>query len=300
MRKTVLLMILGFLAPVIGQPDTSVTITDTYHFSLDDISSLDANFEYGFGKLTINPYRETRAILGSITYNSIQTDPEVNYRKNGTSGILTVEINNPGLDEGVKTNVNFNLKQLEFSSKKDWMKSEIDFLLPIAVPLRLNLDFGLGDADLDLSEIQLRGLNVDCGLSDVDIVLHKPNQVVCDSISLSNGLGDLHAEGLGYTNARRLDLEVGLGSAYVDLRGQTASNMEIDIQVGLGTLNLVLPENVNIRIEVGKSFLSSVEISGLRSREENIYTSPDWKSGRPTFTIDLQVDLGSADVYLRP
>ncbi|NOZ74345.1 MAG: hypothetical protein GXO90_03065 [FCB group bacterium] len=283
-----------------AQHDTSRTVTDTYHYSVDDISNLKMNFEYGFGKLTIKPLKETKAILGSLTYNPTQTVPKVDYKKSGDSGTLTVEVNNPGLDNGTKTHINFNLKHLEFDSKDNRIKSEIDFVLPTALPSRLNLDFGLGDADLDLSGIALRGLRIDCGLSDVDIFFGKPNQVICDSITLSNGLGDLRAEGLGFANAKRLDLEVGLGSAYIDLRGQTRSNMDIDAQVGLGTLNLILPENVNIRIEVGKSFLSSVDISGLRSREENIYTSPEWKSGRPTITIELQVDLGSADVYIRP
>ncbi len=282
-----------------GQEPKANYVTDTYHYTLGDISILKMNFEYGIGSLTLKPLRNKREILGSLTYNATQTEPSVTYTINGETGVLNVDVNNPGLEDGVDSDLNFSLNTLKLKPDTKKFQSEIDFLLPTTVPARLDLDFGLGEADLDLSGIPLLGLSVDCGLSQVDISLAEPNPIICDSISLSNGLGDLKAHGLGYANARQLDLDVGLGSAYVDMRGQTSTSIYIQAKVGLGTLNLILPEEANIRVTIESSFLSSVDLSGLQHRGDDEYISREWMSGRPTFNVTLDVGLGSVEVDVR-
>ncbi|NOZ03876.1 MAG: cell wall-active antibiotics response protein, partial [FCB group bacterium] len=87
--------------------------------------------------------------------------------------------------------------------------------------------------------------------------------------------------------------------AIIDLRGEDITDMEGEIEVGLGSLDLILPADANIRIYVDDTFLSSVKIKGLRKEEQNEWISPEWKTGRPNLKFDLSVGLGSVDVELR-
>ena len=87
-----------------------------------------------------------------------------------------------------------------------------------------------------------------------------------------------------------------MGAATVDLRGKFDEDMDLSIDVGLGALELILPENVNIKLRVDHSFLSSVDVDGLMSEERNKYVSKHWDENRPTITGDISVGIGSVDI----
>ncbi|RMF07903.1 MAG: hypothetical protein D6762_06650, partial [Candidatus Neomarinimicrobiota bacterium] len=253
---------------VLSGQDSTYFVTDTYFYPLQDAQELTVSLDVKLGQLKLNPNQASRAIAGSIYYNPGQTRTQVDYSTRGRTGQLSVELVSAALDSNEDLKVDIKMTGFKVESLNTPYYNELDFALPRAVPSRYKLNFGMGDADLDFTGLAVRSLLLDCGMSDVDLVVGEPNTVPCDSVVLKSGLGDLRSEGLGYLQAKTVRLDVGLGSATIDMRGHTRSSTTIDADVGLGGLHLVLPTHSNIDVEVS-TFLSSVDMSGLVQSGDN-------------------------------
>lgn len=270
-------------------------IRDHYHYKTESIERLEVNFNYGLGELKLNANPRGKMINGSLRYYSDQTIPRVEYHTFGLKGILDVDIKTHDRD-----GITFSWSELKsIRGHAEHLDNELDFYLPINVDIDLQIDFGLGEAHINLTDLDLINVNLDCGLSDVHIQVAKPNKTICRSLRISSGLGSFIATGLGNLQVREIDIEVGLGSAEIDLRGYFENDIEVDIEVGLGSLELILPGDVNIRAKVHDTFLSSVDVDDLL-KKGGTWVSPEWERSRPTLTLDVSVGLGSVDIDLRP
>ncbi len=270
--------------------------TETYHFSIYQIEHLDAYFHYGLGDFTLEANKTPDSIDGNITFYPDKIEPDVRFAHNDNTGVLKVEMDSFDRKKHDDDHVEFDLN---LKNSFDTYRNSMNFQLPTTVVTNLEVDFGLGSANLDLTDIPLSNLDIDCGLSDVFIEVSNQNPIACSQVNLTAGLGDLDVRSLGHLNARTMDIEVGLGSANIDLRGSINQDIDIDIDIGLGDMDIILPEDANVQITVSHSFLSSVEIRDLVKKDDEIWISPDWKAGRPNILVSVDIGLGSIDIDLR-
>jgi hypothetical protein len=290
--------------------------TDNFSYPVKELDMLEMNFSYGLGSLIIEPNSDSNMLEGSITYNSHELFPKVDYEIYESTGIFEIDVKNRDYkykrkhqhddyddddydyddDDDDHYKWDFDFDDLRFGKLKDKYENDMVFSLPTSTETDLVLDFGLGSAELDLSGLRIINFEIDCGLSEVDIVVNESNPIRCKTVNISNGLGDLTADGLGNLRAKRLSFDVGLGSANIDLRGDDISDMQVDIDVGLGSMDLVLPENANIKIYVEGSFLSSINVLGLVKKKKKEWSSPKWKSSRPTIELEVSVGMGSVNI----
>ncbi|MCJ7801207.1 MAG: cell wall-active antibiotics response protein, partial [Candidatus Marinimicrobia bacterium] len=260
-------------------------VTKSYSFNTRQYKDLDVSISYGLGELTIGSSDEKDRIEGTITYDSSRITPKINMESVSSSGVLTI-----------KTEKNKD-KEHHIHKIKDF-DNEMEFYFPPQIKTDLFLDFGVGDAEIDLTDISITKLNINCGLSDVELEINKRNNVICESVSIENGLGDLSVSGLGNLAAKDIDINIGLGSADIDLTGDRIYNTDINVDVGLGSLDMILPKKANIEIYVDSSFLSSVDIYGLKQKKNKYWVSPNWESSYPTITMDVNVGMGSVDIVI--
>ena len=258
---------------------------DSYSFNTRQYKDLDVSISYGLGELTIGSSDEKNIIEGSITYDSRRITPKINMESVSSSGVLTI-----------KTKKNKD-KDHHIHKIRDF-DNELEFYFPPQIKTDLFLDFGVGDAEIDLTNLSITKLNINCGLSDVDIEINKRNNAVCESVSIENGLGDLEVSGLGNLAAKDIDINIGLGSADIDFTGDKIYDTDINVDVGLGSLDMVLPDKANIKIYVDSSFLSSVDIYGLKKKKDKLWVSPNWESNYPTISMDVNVGMGSVDIVI--
>ncbi len=271
-------------------PDTK---KDSYHFNVSEVTRIDVNIDYGLGELTVGTSGDDNAIEGTIEYDPYYVTPEVKYRETGSKGKLDVSVESTGHQHHDDNEWSFNFK-LKAMKGKDY-QSAVEFRLPPSIPLDIDMDFGLGDADIDLSGLDISEFKLNCGLSDVKVTADTPNPGKCETISIESGLGDFNGRQLGNLRTEDFHMEVGLGSATVDLTGAMIGDMEGDITVGLGSLDLLLPKNANIRLEVEDTFLSSVDVNDL-VKDGDDWVTPHWDDGLPTVELQISVGLGSVDV----
>jgi hypothetical protein len=88
-----------------------------------------------------------------------------------------------------------------------------------------------------------------------------------------------------------------MGAAELDFSDPISRDMEIVLEVGLGSIELVLPDNVNISAIVHDHFLSTIELNGL-VKKRNKYVSEHWDNAQPTVTLDMSVGLGSIELKI--
>ncbi len=281
-------------------------ITKNYRFDIQDIGHLEASFDFAMGDLEIKAGQDD-IITGSFKYDSLDYKPKISYETFGTKGIFkarTKSLRHYYDDEGNDHDSDHDYEDdgkrfhIELGDLDDeHVRQELDFQFPPDIPTSMKFEFGLGKADIDLTDLAIAGLELECGLSDVRLSIDEPNSTKCKEVYIESGLGDFNGYGLGYLRAKYINLDVGLGSAYVDLSKQKY-DLVGDIEVALGSLELVLPEKANIKIRVDDTFLSSVDVDEMVKTGHKEWSTPDWKSKQPSIELDISIGLGSVDVDL--
>jgi len=285
--------VLVFLTFVWSKENSDIS-EETYSFDVSDVSRMDVTISYGLGELNISSSQDENRIEGVIEYDSEYVVPDVNYHSIGSKGKLDINVESPRHRHHEDDEWKFNFGE---GLRRDKYEGKVDFQLPPSKSIDIEMDFGLGEADLDFSELSISDLHMDCGLSDVTLSMNSTNPVSCRKLSISSGLGDFNANELGNLKPQEFQLVVGLGSASIDLTGDITEDIEGSIEVGLGSLDLTLPKNVNIKIEVEDTFLSSVDVNGL-VKEYDEWVTRKWDKRLPTIELEINVGLGSVDVMV--
>ncbi|MBC8346899.1 MAG: hypothetical protein ISR82_07030 [Candidatus Marinimicrobia bacterium] len=274
-----------------GRDENGKWVRDYYKYTVGDIEQLEVDINYGIGELQLDANLKPKLISGAIFYYPSRVEPEIEYTERGGRGNLSIRTHH-------EKKIDFGIDDRKIGWELTTYENELQFSIPSGIPTILDMDFGLGSANLDFTDLTLSRVKIDCGMGEMNVEMNKPNPIVCDFLKIDTGLGSFEAEGLGNINAREVDIEVGMGSADIDYRGHFTQDVEIDIEVGMGSLELILPENVNVKAKIHHNFLSSVDMDDL-IKKGNYYLTQDWESDRPTVTLDISVGLGSVDINLR-
>lgn len=289
--KNILFYIIIFTLPIFGkgglEDDNDVIIRDHFHYFINEVDRLEVEIDFKMGQLDLLPNKENPTDFdGFSEYNPIHFEsPDVHYNVIGKSGQLDIRTNPQEHDE------------FSFSWDKDQFHNKSEFKLPINLPTDVELDFGMGEANLDLSKIQISSLNIECGMGSVELEINNLNKIQCDIVDIETGMGEFSGRGLSHLNAEIINIEVGMGDAELDFSGSISRDMEIELEVGLGSIELTLSDNVNISARIHDHFLSSIDLEGL-VKKRNKYISERWDSSKPTVTLDMSVGLGSIELEI--
>ncbi len=274
----ILLLAVAISSAANGDERVILTIDETLD---DQVQSMEVDVEFGFGAIRIERGNPAKAVTGYMQYDEDTIRPSARYRVDGNRAHfrLVTRGRNTGwhMDSGI-----------------DSPESELYFTTKI--PLDIDFSCGLGEATLDLGDMQVRELSLDNGLGETTLDFSKPNQTRLRRLSVDNGLGELTAMNLTNANTDILSFDSGLGSATLDFRGDNFHDMRIDISVGLGSVTLKIPRGYNVELDAEENFLASINARGMDNLGHGRYRSFDWDSDQPTLRITAEVGLGSIDV----
>lgn len=162
------------------------------------------------------------------------------------------------------------------------------------VPLDVELDFGAGEADIELGGLRLRQLEVSTGASETSIRFGSPNRIRADRVTIEAGAAELDVVGLGNARARQIDFQGGVGSTTLDFTGSWGLDANASVQIGIGEVRLRFPRGLGVELRK-RSFLTSFDGDGLVKRGDS-YFSPDWETATHRLTIDVNAAFGSIEV----
>ena len=70
-------------------------------------------------------------------------------------------------------------------------------------------------------------------------------------------------------------------------------NIEYDISVGMGSVDILIPKGVNAIFETNQSLLSSLDIEDMVLIKDDIYRNKDYDESQPTLNFQCSIGLGS-------
>lgn len=230
--------------------------------------------EYGVGRLQLHPSSGSFLYQMEARYDADRFHPVSEYNRG--AGQLRLGIKGEG------------------KLRKTSNGGRLTLGLSPELPLALNLEFGAGEADLDLGDLNLRSVDVATGASETRIRWDSPNRTPAEHVRLQSGAASLQVTGLGNARAARYTFEGGVGETTLDFTGSWTRSATASVEMGIGSITLRFPRSLGVRINKD-SFLTSFDADGLEKRGKAFY-SRNWATAAHRLTLDIDAALGSIDV----
>jgi hypothetical protein len=235
-RLKVIIVIIGMISFLfvgcVVSPEYVRTRSHSEDVSLEDAESVQAEILMGAGKLAIDSGAD-QLLEGDFIYSLTEYLPDISYRVSDDGvGILKVEQED---EPRVRVASNY---------KNEWELAFND-----QVPLEIEVTLGAGDADLDLSGLNLEyfSLKVGAGAAYVDLNGEYQHDL---EVVIQGGVGeltlilpsDINIEanvtgGLGEINTSGLNRQ---GDLYISQYSGSGPDLTIDINGGIGQVNLLV------------------------------------------------------------
>lgn len=172
--------------------------------------------------------------------------------------------------------------------------NEMELLLGTGVPMNLDVEFGAGQAVFDLGGLRLTGLALATGASETTLDVSSLNPERMERASFEVGAAEFTGRRLGNLNVRHVSVDAGVGDVTLDFSGGELAEMDVEISMGLGALELRFPRDVGVRIEKD-SFLTSMETPEMVKRD-GVWYSKNWEDAARRIHVEVDAAFGSVEV----
>lgn len=211
--------------------------------------------------------------------------------KNGTQYV------NFNLHENEPAGIGKRLSYKVFSKNEGVEENEWHVYLTGSKPLQLNLIYGIGNANVDLSGMTVQRLNINTGSADVNVgyLSGEINKTVMDTFYVKVDMGSLIVKQLNLTRAKEIIADVGFGNLKLDFSDRAFDKSNITASVGAGSLEITIPEmETPVLVYINNSPLCRVSFpSDFREIRKNVYANKMYKSkSGNVLTFDLDVAMG--------
>lgn len=167
-----------------------------------------------------------------------------------------------------------------------------------AVPISFDVELGVGRGDFNLSGLQVKDFNLSAGASDVTLSFDEPNKARIENISIESGVSKFDGRNLGNANFRHFRFQGGLGAYTLDFGGALNGEVDVDIEVGMGVLTIIVPQDVGAKVYYEKSWVSRLDCDhDFRSSAENEYLTDNYSTS--TGRMNIRIDSGMGSIKIR-
>lgn len=277
MRKHRLLIILAAAVaiPLVAlEGDAQSWRTMTSSRQVQDQEPMDVSVRYGAGTLEIAPAESPFLYRAEFRYDGESFEPVVEFDQEDRR--LRFGIEGRGRPRSTESG----------SAAKLHLTRE--------VPMDLDLEFGAGKAEIDLTGMALERLELSTGASQTSVNFGAPNPVQASEITIEAGAAELTVTGLGNTRAERITFRGGLGETVLDFGGEWTRSVQAKVEMGIGSLTLSIPREVGVRL-ARRSFLASFDSAGLERRNDGYY-STTWNDATTRLDMDVSAAIGSIEI----
>lgn len=239
--------------------------------------SLEARIRFDIGSLEISGQKASTLYSLDLEYDKASYQPETRYEP---------------IAGGEEGRLSFKLQSThKVGIRSERQNNRLRLGLAESIPLKLNINTGVGDVRLALSGLKVSRLELEAGVGQAKISVYEPNPVSCDLIRMKSGVGSMDAVGLGNLNFRELEFEGGVGGANLDFTGQWKQDADIRIQVGVGGVNVRMPRDIGVRVEAEKHFLSGLHLDSFNKRDAYYY-SDNYDKAKTRVTLRVATGVG--------
>jgi hypothetical protein len=289
MQKSFLLTIWGIAIAGVawGQIKKQFTVENT-----QACENIKLHLKANNGNCHIKPTQNTEIL--NVFSNQDESSYSHTYRREIVEKTCEVYLN---LEEAHAESISETLSTRMFGisdrpSNKVWKMYLTD-----SKPYFLDLNYGVGNANVDLSGLAIKKIKINTGSADVNIGYYSlSNQVDMDTFSIKVDLGSLNVKNLNLSRTRYMIADVGFGNMTLDFSGISLVNNNVKGSVGAGNLVIILPhEETAVLIKIHDSWLCSVKLpQSLKRIKENTFANAAYKKdAKNSLVFDLDVSMGS-------
>lgn len=240
--------------------------------------------ELGAGKFNIIAENQIDAFVANISYSP--DDVEYWVESKIRSGKCIIEI---GSERDNKYSMD--------SDENKW-----DISLSTKYPIEIDLEIGACESEFEFGGIPIEELSLEVGAAKAEIFFSEKNPIRLKEIQIKAGACSFEMNNIGNANFDYFQLEGGVGSFNLDFLGEYKGVSYIEIEIGLGSADIVLPKNVPVQIHIdGSNWLSSIDIHSNRLYEvdDDLFESDDFEDADDKIILNISVGLGSVDIRFR-
>ncbi|MFH2054472.1 MAG: LiaF domain-containing protein [bacterium] len=253
-----------------------------------NLKSVEVELDFAIGEYELHPGELDPGVFAKVEglYDEERFDYKLDFQeRNGRGNLLFA------LESRHHKNLDW-----DDDTENNW-----EFTLSPDVPIDLIVDIGAADAELELGGLALREFDLDVGAADTRINFSEPNRQVLEMFRVDAGACDLEMRGLGNCKFEHLDFDGGVGSFTLDFTGEFDFEASAEISVGLGSIEIILPEDIGVRIEAEDNWLSSIDLPRRHFDrvDEDVYETENYETATGKLTLQLDVGLGSADISIK-
>ncbi len=166
-----------------------------------------------------------------------------------------------------------------------------------AKPYFLELNYGVGAANVDLSGLSVKKLKISTGSADVNVgYATMENQVDMDTFFVKVDLGSSNAKNLNLSRTHYVRADVGFGNMLLDFSNKPLVSNTIKGMWALETLpSFSLKATRLYWSRSHDSWLCSVKLpASLKKINENTFANASYtKDAKNALTFDLDVSMGN-------
>jgi len=293
MQKVLLLVAIVGIAGMNGLAQTKE------HFTVQDDGSCE------------KVYFKLKAASGTCEIRTRKGDYPINILGNHNEEFITSEFGQSL--EGTRLNAWLNLKDNGnegfgtklskiFGKKTTDTENYWNIYFTDYKPYNLNLNYGVGNAYIDLSDIAVENLKISSANAHVKVgYLSKlQNKIEMDTFMVSVDLGDVEIERLSLARAKNILAEVGFGSLVLSFDELPQRASEIWARVGAGSLLINLPnEDIPIIVRMKDTSYRKFKVpEGFKEIRDNVFVSSVYTPDAANL-LEFNIDLSMGSVVFK-
>ena len=249
---------------------------------VDGVRSLTVDVEYVAGQLRVSPADGGLLYDTHLRYDAARMRPQREWSVDGNAARLDIGFD--GLDGQGDMDIELDGDEHGF----------LQLGLSREVPTDLRIKVGAAQSEVDLSGVPLTGLVYQTGASETEIRFGSANPAQMERLELAVGVAEFKATGLGNARFQEFEFKGAVGDVTLDFTGEWTGDASGTIDMGLGSLTLVFPEDLGVRI-TKKGFLASLDAPGY-TKVDGGWQSAGWDSASHHLQIRMVSALGSIEV----
>jgi hypothetical protein len=290
-RKTIFYFIFFLSFPI----SYSITFSQVEYykdFQRTDEKEIKVKIESSFKKIVVlKGYPDKIVTVQYVSDDEESPDVNINYWVEGNTGILKIDLSDEGNDK-------MRRAWIKIPHRTPGLEPETWYIkLNNAIPIKLNMDIGAGNSNIDMSGLCLRDVRLSTGASNTSIICTEPNPVMMDNLIIEAGLAKFLGSGFGNANFKSMSFEGGVGSYSLDFNG-TAMKKEANVrcEIGFGSLYISLPKRLGAQVRYDAGFLSSHSFEDFKEIGDGKYISGNYYESDGKIYFKIESGLGSVKI----
>jgi hypothetical protein len=279
--RTAVLVVAALCAPLLiasAQNDPQWRSLDVSR-QLHDSVPQRIKVQYGAGRVDVRSTDAPLLYSMHLRYDELRAVPVHRYDAEQHSSVL-------GLDSRSANS--------RVSSGPHTESGELRLLLPRAVPLDLDLEFGGAEAMLELGGLSLQSVHLECGATDATLGFTSLNRTHLRELNVDVGAASFTALHLGNANADQIRVRGGMGEVDLDFSGSWQRDLTVLTRVGIGKMTLRVPDEVGVRLEIER-VAAGFDHEGLVKRDDAWY-SKNWDTATRKLRIRAETVFGKLEL----